>query len=87
TIPNSSSSSCWSRGSTLLRTKLKNLDFDNETHDPDDCLITFYRVGLNTSTQAQLSGDCPQEGLTTFIEWVLVGRRHQPHSGPRAQPT
>lgn len=29
------------------------VDFTKETHYPDDCLITFYRVVLNTSTQAQ----------------------------------
>uniref|UniRef100_A0A672PX96 Uncharacterized protein n=1 Tax=Sinocyclocheilus grahami TaxID=75366 RepID=A0A672PX96_SINGR len=42
------------------------------THYPDNCLCTFYRVGLNATTRAQLSGDGPRESFATFIEWVLV---------------
>ncbi len=44
----------------------------NYTHYPDNCLSTFYRAGLNTTTREQLSGDGPRESLAAFIEWVLV---------------
>ncbi|KAI2658485.1 Opioid growth factor receptor [Labeo rohita] len=42
------------------------------THYPDSCLCTFYRVGLNTTIKAQLSGEGPRESIADYIEWVLA---------------
>ncbi|KAI2655544.1 Repellent protein 1 [Labeo rohita] len=47
----------------------------NLTHYPDSCLCSFYYTGLNTATQAQLSGEGPRESLAAYVEWVLVSCR------------
>ncbi|KAL0165522.1 hypothetical protein M9458_037366 [Cirrhinus mrigala] len=39
----------------------------NLTHYPDNCLCSFYHMGLNTATRAQL--------LAAYVEWVLVSCR------------
>lgn len=48
------------------------LDLAHQTTFLDDCLCTFLRVGLNTATQAQLSGEPPCGSFADFVEWVLV---------------
>ncbi|KAI2644719.1 Opioid growth factor receptor [Labeo rohita] len=45
------------------------------THYPDSCLCTFYRVGLNITIKAQLSGEGPRESIADYIEWVLASCR------------
>ncbi|KAI2645615.1 Sal-like protein 3 [Labeo rohita] len=45
------------------------------THYPDSCLCTFYRVGLNPTIKAQLSGEGPRESIADYIEWVLASCR------------
>ncbi|KAL0199686.1 hypothetical protein M9458_002873, partial [Cirrhinus mrigala] len=46
------------------------------THYPDSCLCSFYRTGLNTTTQAQL--------LAAYIEWDDTSPTRDPEP---SQPT
>ncbi|XP_016107777.1 uncharacterized protein, partial [Sinocyclocheilus grahami] len=48
------------------------LSLSHLTHYPDNCLCSFYQVGLNATTRVQLSKDGPRESLAAFIKWVLV---------------
>ncbi|ROL54904.1 hypothetical protein DPX16_12773 [Anabarilius grahami] len=48
------------------------LDLAHQTTFPDDCLCTFLHIGLNTTTQAQLSREPPQGSFSVFVEWVLA---------------
>ncbi len=67
-----SSSSCWSRGTTLQDHTEDFVFLANYMSYPGSCLCLFYQAGLTTSTREQLYGDGSRESLATFIEWVLV---------------
>ncbi|KAI2645096.1 RecQ-mediated genome instability protein 1 [Labeo rohita] len=43
------------------------------THYPDDCLCTFYKVSLNTTTQAKLSGYGPRRSFDDYVVLVSCG--------------
>ncbi|XP_067296479.1 uncharacterized protein [Pseudorasbora parva] len=48
------------------------MDLAHQTTFPDYCLRSFLFVGLNAATRAQLSGEGPRGGFSSYVEWVLV---------------
>lgn len=48
------------------------LGLAHQTTFPDDCLYTFLRTGLDTTTREQLSREGHRGSFMDYVEWVLV---------------